>query len=142
MCLWFCMLLSLETGGPRVGNGARQTTARSPPRLGCAADLHRDPGDRPTKYCSLGGPTRLGRKCCQVFDSLGLSFTSCYLMGRLMRRPSPLAGVVADLRLPLFFTVRTQRTAATSVRGWAGGRAGRRGARANLDRGAPGHSLQ
>jgi hypothetical protein len=32
------------TGGPPVGYGTRQTTARSPPRLGRAAYLQRDPG--------------------------------------------------------------------------------------------------
>jgi hypothetical protein len=34
----------MGTGGPSVGYGTRQTTARSPPRLGCAAHLQQDPG--------------------------------------------------------------------------------------------------
>ena len=35
---------NVGTGGPPVGHGTCQTTARPPPRLGRGAHLHRDPG--------------------------------------------------------------------------------------------------
>ena len=67
-------------------------------------------------------PDEVGTRVLPIFEPFGLSSRSCCSTGRLMRSLSPLVGVVADLRLPPFFTVRTQCTAATSVRvGWGRG---------------------
>ena len=106
------------TGGPPVGYGTRQTTARSPPRLGRAAHLLRDPWGWTNRGLLSRRPDEVGTQVLPIFEPFGLSSRSCCSTGRLMRSLSPSwwGWRPADLRIPPFFTARTQRAAATSVR--------------------------
>ncbi len=109
------------------------------PRLGCAAHLQRDLRGMGQPSTTLPAARR-GRDAsvAKFFKQFSLNSRSCCLTGRLMRRMSPMVRVIADLRLPLFFTVRTQCTTATSVLVWGGGKGQGRGRGTNaLDQPRP-----
>ena len=77
------------TGGPPVGYGSRQTTARSPPQLGRAAHLQRDPRGWIYQGLLSGRPDEVGTQVLPIFEPFGLSSRSCCSTGRLMRSLAP-----------------------------------------------------
>ncbi len=108
-CLWFCMHCVSELGDGWATNGiwhspdhgqlASSTRTRSAPASGSRGM------DQPSSTLPAA---RRGRDASvAIFEPFGLSSRSCCLTGRLMRRLSPLVGVVAYLRLTNFFAART-----------------------------------
>jgi hypothetical protein len=137
---------SVGTGGPPVGYGTRQTTARSPPQLGRAAHLQRDPRGWIYQGLLSGRPDEVGTQVLPFFEPFGLSSRSCCSTGRLMRSLSPIGGGGGRSEASPFFHCENTVHNSNFSPGWGGGRGqdrmARRQRRGPTSTPGPRHSLQ